>query len=143
MKDVLEIAELLVAAWVLGAHDPQRPGAIPTSHGVLDRALKMAVQDGAFSEWGQRLHFADSRVGLQCVELPEVLTCAQRAEFTTAPNPSYRQTDVRVGPSVARRILARRRIDASAATEWGRKLHEAVTHAKQVLENYPRGTIDG
>src|ERR1035437_6192946 len=81
-------SELLMSAWVLSGEQPDDM-SMPSSHGVLDRALQAAFEQGAFPEWAREaLHFADSRVGLRCVELPEMLAWAQSAQMTAAPNPS-------------------------------------------------------
>ena len=85
MQHALDTTELLIASWILGEGGDR----IPASHGILDRALKIAVEREAFPDWfREELHFVDSRVGLQCVELPELLDWAQTALLTTAPNPS-------------------------------------------------------
>ena len=100
MRHLLDTTELLIASWILGGGDNQ----IPTSHGILDRALKAAVEDKTCPPWFRaQLHFVDSRIGLQCVELPALLDWAQRAQLTSAPNPSYQSTQVQISDKAARR----------------------------------------
>ena len=70
MRHLLDTAELLIASWILGGDDDR----IPTSPGILDQALEIAVEDEACPPWVRdQLHFVDSRIGLQCVELPALL----------------------------------------------------------------------
>jgi len=115
----------VVAAWILGS-DEER---LPTSHGLLDRALKLAIERGAFPLWGERLHFVDSRVGLQCIELPALLDWAQRAQLTTAPNPSYRTTQPQVSKRAARAMLRDLGVSEVDARGWGKILAAAVGEA--------------
>jgi hypothetical protein len=136
MAKLQDIAELLVASWVLSAGDEHAEvELLPTSHGLLDRALQKALDDGAFPpSWRDRLHFVDSRIGLQCVELEAVIDVAQRAEFTSEPNPSYRATKIKIGPRAARALLRRNGISEDDAKTWGNVLHDAVGDAKASLD---------
>jgi hypothetical protein len=70
-RRIYDVAELVVASWRL-ANGGER---MPTSHGVLDRALKDLVEAEAdLPTWVlDSLTFADTRVGLRCLELPEIL----------------------------------------------------------------------
>ena len=135
MKSVQDIAELLIASWILAGDD--EPGPLSTSHGLLDRALRQALEKGAFpATWRERLHFVDSRTGLQCVELDGVIGAAQRAEFTQEPNPSYRETRIKIGPRAARILLRRQGVQEEDAKNWGRALHEALEAAKTTMADY-------
>lgn len=139
MRHLLDTTELLVASWIL-AGDGDR---IPTSHGILDRALKTVIAKGAFPEWlREQLHFADSRIGLQCVELPSLLDWAQRAQLTTAPNPSYQSTQVQISPRAARRILPDLEVTEEQAAKWGKLLREAVSEATASIAAYPDRTVE-
>jgi hypothetical protein len=130
MKKLHEFAQLLVASWRLGANKNK----IPTSHGVLDRALKIAYDQNAFPEWARSsLRFTDSRVGIQCVELPEILDWAQSAELTSAPNPSYSVADIKVSDRAARILLRRIGVDETQARSLGAILENAVTQATEEL----------
>lgn len=127
MNRMPQLAKLLVCSWVLGGNDSQD---LPTSHGVLDRALQLAREQGALPEWfWQQMHFAESRVGYQCVELPELLEWAQTAELTEVPNPTYRRTRIKVTPGVARRMLADLDVAAAEAAAWGEALRAAASQA--------------
>lgn len=123
-----QMAQILVASWALGADERKR---IPTSHGLLDRALHAAIQKDAFPKWvHEGLHFADSRVGLQCVELPLILEWAQRAALTSTPNPSYQTAELKIGSDAARHLLRRLNIAETDAASWGRLLQETIREAR-------------
>ena len=140
MTKLQDIAELLVASWVLSTTANSDVDMLPTSHGLLDLALERALKAGAFpNSWRDRLHFVDSRIGLQCVELQAVIDVAQRAEFTSEPNPSYKATRVKIGPRAAKALLRRHGIEEDRAKDWGAQLHRAVAEAKANLEQFPIG----
>ncbi|MGP0074792.1 MAG: hypothetical protein ACLPWF_23005 [Bryobacteraceae bacterium] len=116
MDRLHDVARLLISSLALanGEENPQ----IPTSHGVLDRAIRDAYTQ--FPEWAQKeIHIADSRVGSQCVELPAILGWAQAAELTSAPNPSYRRTELQVSQRVARILLKRLGVPEGDAKRLG------------------------
>lgn len=139
MRHILDVTELIIASWLLGGSNNR----IPTSHGILDRALETAVKEGAFPPWlREELHFSDSRIGLQCVELPALLDWAQRAQLTTAPNPSYQSTQVQITKSAARQILSTLKISVEDAESWGRQLQMAADNASRSVAQYPQSTIE-
>ena len=81
MNDIHRLAQLIAACWRVSGESSR----IPTSHGLLDRALKATTETGDFPGMGAgKLHFVDSRIGLQCVEIPDVLEWAQRSQLTSA-----------------------------------------------------------
>ena len=132
MNGLHRLARLLICSWTLGETEGQD---LPTSHGILDRALQLAREEGIFPEWAwTELHFADSRVGLQCVELPDILDWAQTAELTEVPNPSYRRTRIKIDQVTARRLLANLRVSEEEARRWGKVLHEKATLAVREFE---------
>ena len=123
MRHLLDTTELLIASWILGGGDDQ----IPTSHGILDRALKAAVKDRTCPSWVRdQLHFVDSRIGLHCVEFPALLDWAQRAQLTSAPNPSYQSTQVQISDKAARKILLDLDVTEESAIQWGTLLRQIV-----------------
>ena len=128
----LDTVEVLITSWILGGErDRDR---IPTSHGILDRALQTAVERGAFPSWvREKLNFVDSRIGLQCVELPSLLNWAQRAQLTTAPNPTYHSTQVQISRDAALRILSELNVATEDAKEWGTILREAVDSERESM----------
>ena len=139
MGHLLDTTEVLVASWILGDGGDR----IPTSHGILDRALKTALEREAFPPWlREQLHFVDSRIGLQCVELPALLDWAQRAQLTTAPNPSYQSTQVQISPSAARKILSDLGVSEDDAVQWGRLLRHAVDETSNMMSAYPEPAIE-
>ncbi len=136
----LDTIEVLITSWILGGGDRDR---IPTSHGILDRALRTAMERGAFPPWvREELNFVDSRIGLQCVELPSLLNWAQRAQLTTAPNPTYHATQVQISRDAARRILSELEISEEEAGEWGAILRDAVDTERESMIDYPESAIE-
>lgn len=134
-----QLAQLLVSSWRLGSDDSR----IPTSHGLLDRVLRIAIGRNVFPEWARNeLHFVDSRIGLQCIELPSILDWAQRAELTAAPNPSYQFTDIQVSNKVAKRLLIGLRVSVNDAEKWGKVLREAVASAEEEIQDYDRSQLE-
>ena len=139
MRHLLDTTEVLVASWILGDGGDR----IPTSHGILDRALKTAFERGAFPPWlREQLHFVDSRIGLQCVELPALLDWAQRAQLTTAPNPSYQSTQVQISSDAAREILSDLDVSEDEAVEWGQLLRQSVDETNSSMSAYPEPAIE-
>ena len=133
MDRATELTQLIVSCWLIAA--PGRP--IPTSHGVLDRALRDLWGKEELPEWARgKLHFVDSRVGLQCVELPVILDRAQKAQLTAAPNPSYSVAEPRISQAMARRFLKKLNVAESDARRWGTELADAADRAADELETF-------
>lgn len=123
MSQILDIAQLLVACWTLSGKENK----IPTSHGLLDRVLEAACNTNKLPEWAcKELHFVDSRIGLQCVELPAILDWAQKAELTKAPNPSYKFAEIQVSEWVAKKLLKQLKVSEDNAIKWGRSLRASL-----------------
>ena len=136
----LDTIEVLITSWILGGGDRDR---IPTSNGILDRALRTAVERGAFPSWvREKLNFVDSRIGLQCVELPSLLNWAQRAQLTTAPNPTYHSTQVQISREAAQKILSELDVSEEEAMKWGTILREAVDTERESMIDYPEAAIE-
>jgi len=130
MNQLHRIAQLLVSSWCLGAEEK----SLMTSNGVLDRALKLAYDRKALPDWATKeIHFADSRIGLQCVELPAILDWAQAAELTSAPNPSYRFAELKVSARVARMLLQKLEVSEEDAKALGRMLKESIDESTSGL----------
>jgi hypothetical protein len=126
MRHLLDTTEVLIASWILGDGGDR----IPTSHGILDRALQTAMGRGAFPPWlREQLHFVDSRIGLQCVELP-------------APNPSYQSTQVQISPNAAREILSDLDVSEDDAVKWGQLLRQTVDETSNLMSAYPEPAIE-
>lgn len=134
MANLKRIADVLVASWTLANED----GApFPIGEGVLDRALKRAVDAGNFPEHVRSaLHFAQTSVGLRCAELRAILVWAQAAQQTSDHNPSYRVTHTKVPTDVARGILYDADIDENVARAWGNALASAVKTELQALHEF-------
>ena len=130
MDQLHDVARLLIASLVLaGDSDKAGKQRIPTSHGLLDMAIAEALPN--FPDWArERIHIADSRIGMRCVELPEILGWAQAAELTTAPNPYYQEAELNASPYVAEILLKRLGIHLDAARSLGKKLLESLNRQK-------------
>src|ERR1700680_2377159 len=123
MDRLHDVARLLISSLALATGEKERK--IPTSHGILDRAIKDALQ--RFPEWARNeIHIADSRVGWQCVELPAILGWAQAAELISAPNPYYRLTELQVSPRVARILLKRLEVPEEDARLLGQTMLASI-----------------
>ncbi|MDA4845450.1 hypothetical protein [Hoeflea poritis] len=127
MANRYEKAELLAALWRLGVDGDER---IPTSHGVLDRALKASLADLP-EALKSDLTFRVTGVGLRCFELPSILLAAQEAEFTTEPNPTYLSSVVNLDEDRARQIVVGHGLSTKEAQRIGALLrHNAATARK-------------
>jgi hypothetical protein len=134
MANRYDHAELLTALWKLGSDTEKR---LPTSHGILDRALE-ACRTDLPSALKDHLSFGITSVGLRCYELPAILLAAQEAMLTSEPNPTYLSTIVTLDTSTARQIVVAHGLSSRTAREIGQRLHAAV---EQVNEGQgPAGT---
>ena len=115
-------AELLASLWKLGAETERR---MPTSHGILDRALE-SCHGQLPAQLKSSLSYGVTAVGLRCFELPEILLAAQEAMLTSEPNPTYLSTIVTLNEDAARQIVLAHGLSTRAAREIGRVLHTAV-----------------
>lgn len=125
MIDRYAIAELLTALWCLGA--PKEP--MPSSHGILDRAL-FALRDQLPGSLVGDLTFSNSSVGLRCLELPTILLAAQEALLTSEPNPTYISTQVTLDNDHARQIAVGAGLSTSEARRLGTLLRDQVRSVK-------------
>lgn len=131
MNDFHRIAQLITCCWRLADNGHAR---IPTSHSILDRALRKVIAEVDGPDWlTTGLTFVDSRIGLQCVELPAILEWAQRAQLTSAPNPSYETTEVQISPRVASRFLANLGVSEDVGRNLGNKLREYAAEVQHEL----------
>ena len=128
MENRYNIAELLTALWKLGADGD----LMPTSHGILDRALQ-AVFDDLPEEMRQSLTFGVTSVGLRCYELPSILLAAQETMLTSEPNPTYLSTIVTLDEDIARQIAVSHNVSTDKARSIGQSLKAAVDRVRQEL----------
>jgi len=136
MNQLHKLAQLIVSSWSLGVTDFTDQKTIPTSNGVLDRALKLAYDKDVLPNWArEEIHFADSRIGLQCVELPAILDWAQAAELTSAPNPSYRFAELKISSTVARALLRKLHVSEDDARSIGQLLKQSIEESKSRLRD--------
>lgn len=122
-------AELLAALWRLGGDSDER---IPTSHGILDRALQSS-RDVLPELLKNNLSFGVTSVGLRCYELPDLLLAAQEAELTTEPNPTYLSSMVTLEEDVARQAVVKHGLSTKRAREIGAQLRAKVAEARQIV----------
>jgi hypothetical protein len=128
MNENYRLAEFIVAAWRLANGAGKR---MPTSHGILDRALADVLsKEPAIPAWVKdNLTFADTRVGLRCLELPGILDSAQESFLTSEPNPTYAATAIKVDDLICRRMLRDIGVGTEDAIRWGRRLREVAEAA--------------
>ena len=139
MSDTHRLAQLIAACWKISG----KTSRIPTSHSLLDRALKATCEGGGFPDWArERLHFVDSRIGLQCVEVPDILEWAQRSQLTSAPNPSYETTEVQISDRAAKYLLDELGVTPSEAASWGQSLREAMATAEEQLVGLDQSRVE-
>jgi hypothetical protein len=101
---------------------------MPTSHGILDRAL-FRLQGNLPGALKGSLSFSTTAVGLRCLELPDILLAAQEALLTSEPNPTYLSTDVILDEDCARQIVVGNEISTREARKIGEALREAAAQA--------------
>lgn len=121
-----DYAELIVALWKLGA-DGER---MPTSHGILDRALE-AVLPSLPVAYREGLTFGMTSVGKRCFDLPDILLAAQDALLTSEPNPTYLTTEITLSEGSARQIVVRNGLSTEQARELGKHLKFSVDELRQ------------
>jgi len=123
MSSRFESAALLAALWRLGSEKGKR---MPTSHGILDRALNACVNDLP-APLKSSLSFGNTSVGLRCYELPDILLAAQEALITSEPNPTYLSTDVTLDESEARQIVLSFGLSTAIGKSVGERLVARAT----------------
>jgi hypothetical protein len=121
MSSPVQLAALIAALWKLGAGSAR----MPTSHGVLDRALEACLADLP-ELLKTHLSFGLTAVGRRCYELPDILLAAQEALITSEPNPTYLATDVNLDESEARQIVLSNGITSKLGAEIGRRILDNV-----------------
>ena len=99
---------------------------LPTSNGTLDRALKLAIERGAFSPWKDWILFVNTVVGTRAAQLAEVVTCAQMAGIIGFVGPDYQKGIMLLTPRTASTMLTQNGITDETATEWGETLIQAL-----------------
>ncbi len=114
MRSQYELANYLVATWRIA-----RPGEkLPTSHGVLDRALEK-VQPMLPERFRSTLTFIETPIGRLCRELPDILRAAQESYLTSEPNPTYRTAEVKIDTAAALDLLDDLSIEIDDGKEFG------------------------
>jgi hypothetical protein len=121
MRVHYELANFLIATWRLARPNEK----LPTSHGILDRALEKA-QPALPPRFGTALTFVETPIGRLCRELPEILRAAQESYLTSEPNPTYRTSEVKIGAAAAMTLLDDLSINIDVGKEFGRTLAQKV-----------------
>jgi hypothetical protein len=112
---------------------------MPTSHGILDRALKDCLAELP-SALRENLSFGVTGVGLRCYELPDILLAAQEALLTSEPNPTYLSSVVVLDEDAARQIVLSHGLSTQDAREIGRHLKASVDRIRR--ERAPEEDVD-
>lgn len=122
-------AEILVSLWKLGAGAEM----MPTSHGILDRALQSVQRE--LPEALSSLTFSTTSVGLRCFELADILLAAQEAMLTSEPNPTYLSTVINIREQEAAEIAIMHGLKVEDAIKIGKMLRERVDAMKSTWQN--------
>jgi hypothetical protein len=128
MSSRVQSAALIAALWKLGGGSAR----MPTSHGILDRALEACWAE--LPEFLKtRLSFGLTAVGRRCYELPDILLAAQEALITSEPNPTYLATDVNLDESEARQIVISHGMPSKLGMEIGKHLRDSVLSIEEQM----------
>lgn len=139
MNSINKVSQFIISCWRISGDDTR----IPTSHHLLDRALKKIHDLNILPDWVKKsLHFTDSRIGLQCVELPSILEWAQRSQLTTAPNPSNESTEVQISKVLATHFLNNLDISCDTAKKCGEQLRNAIDEAEIEMKDFEYSFIE-
>ncbi len=128
-----ELANFLIAAWRLARPNEK----LPTSHGILDRALEKA-EPQLPARFKGALTFVETPIGRLCRELPDILRAAQESYLTSEPNPTYRTSEVKIGAAAALTLLDDLSIDIDVGKEFGRTLAQKVDEEVDQLRDGSR-----
>ena len=123
-----ELANYLVASWRIARPNEK----LPTSHGVLDRALEK-VQDKLPARFKGALTFVETPIGRLCSELPDILRAAQESYLTSEPNPTYRTAEVKIDAAAALDLLDDLSIDIDEGKAFGIVLAQRVAEEVDLL----------
>jgi hypothetical protein len=126
--EISSLADVLIATWRVSQAD--RP--LPQGQGLLDQALKSAIDRGAFPGQFKDLTFLNTPLGIYCPDLLGVLDYANMSLLITTPNPTYKEAQINLSREAAEAILEEQGIRLEDAKEWG-------TVLGQVLDDLARG----
>jgi hypothetical protein len=121
--DTQRVADILLSCWVI-AHGSSEP--FPMGDGILDIALKRAIERGAFPDFSS-LTFAETSLGYRSPNLPNVAHQAQMSGLTASPNPYYRTVTIRLSKERALMIVDELGIKEDDARAWGTILKEEIS----------------
>jgi hypothetical protein len=126
MANRYDRAEILAALWRLGAEEDP----LPTSHGILDRALNECAQFLPVT-LREGMSFGVTGVGLRCYELPDILLAAQAALLTSEPNPTYHFSVVCLDEDGARQIALLHGLSTETARDIGGRIKASVDRIRR------------
>jgi len=130
MNNFDDVACVLIGCWNFdGKHT-----FIPTSRGVLDKGLQIAIDKGAFPYLKGQLHFVDGSARIECEELESILDAAQEINVTKGPNPSYQRTEINVSVDLLHEYLRELGVTEEQAAQWGSTLRGAVEEVLATLD---------
>lgn len=124
-----ELADVLVAAWLLSGFDKLLPMTT-----ALDRGLKSAIEKGAFPGWEKRLtaskacaelHFGQACTRIRFLEMAPALSFALRSGLLGAPD-EQRYSFIRINSTAAEALLQRWEVEPAEGRLWGGTLRLEV-----------------
>lgn len=131
----LHTAYWLICSWASSTTTP----ALPVSDGSLALALKQMQEAGELPDWiANKLHFAESRTGLVCVELEDILNMAQTAQIAEPADTTYRSLQHNTNLQTREYYLRIIDMRLPTARNYGRILRNRVQAIQSQLATYPR-----
>ena len=117
MRTTYELANYLIAAYRIARPNER----LPTSHGILDRALER-LEPKLPPRFKGSLTFVETPIGRLCRELPDLLRAAQESYLTSEPNPTYRTAEIKITAEAAFDLLDVLGIEIDDAKAFGEAL---------------------
>lgn len=124
-----ELAEVLVASWLLSGFDRLFPMTT-----ALDRGLRSALEKGAFPHWEKRLtaskacaelHFGQACTRIRFLEMAPALSYAYRTSLLGATN-ERREAPIEINSTAAEAFLKRWGVEPVEGRLWGAALRLEV-----------------
>ena len=132
--------KVLLASWILSGTSDNEKRFIPW-RGIMEYALKAAVESGAFPDWVRsNLHFVSGSSGLVCPEFDEVIILASRSLSLVEP---YEESLARlnVDDMLAKQFAVRLGVSEKQLADWGmilrQKAAEVQNEIKRFREEHP------
>ena len=146
-----ELAEVLVASWLLSGFDRLFPMTT-----ALDRGLKSALEKGAFPNFDKRLtpskacaelHFGQACTRIRFLEMAPALSYAYRTRLLGATN-ERREAPIEINSTAADAFLKRWGVEPTDGRRWGGVLRleverEIALGDKHFGKDEPEETSEG